>query len=186
MKFSIKELSLLGVMTALTVVVQFTFGMIAMLFTAVPGVPNLIIGFFSGSVLYIALRKLPKTGSLTIMSSVYGLIFVLISGRTFNFIGLLIGGLAGDLFSKFGRGYNNHGLTLLSLVIFRGIASIVSSILPFIIGVTQSETATAYVIFGIIGTIIGTFFGAIFGKKIFTKLKKAGVAKEINYGTAEI
>jgi len=174
-RFTTRELSLLGVMTALTIVVQFTFGMAAMLFTAIPGLPNFIIGFFSAAVLYVALRKLPKRGALTIMSVVYGLVFLLMSGRTFTFLGLAVGGLAGDLVGSTLGGCHKKWVTVTTLLVFRGVASLVAALLPVILKITQSDMAVVYILAGIGGTLAGTLAGALFGDKLNGRLQKAGV-----------
>lgn len=175
--FSMKDISVLGVMTALVVVIQFSAAMLMHL-TAValiPGLMQFVMAFLSCIILFTALKKVPKTGALSIMSAVYSLVTMLLSGSIVMGFGLIIGGLFGDLAAKMLGGIKKTLPLIIALVIYRTTQTTFSKLYAFITEMTQIQFVWYLIVLSIIASAVGALAGSLAGIKLTAKISKAGV-----------
>ncbi len=175
--FSLKQLSVIGVLTALVIVVQFITVIIlhAIGVAAIPGVMYFATAFVSSIILFVALRKVPKAGALSIIASVYSILIMLITGSLFMGLGLLIGGLFGDLTAKAAGGIQKTFPLIAALVVFRLFESASRNIFAVITSVTQVSWVWYLIALTIAASAIGALLGGYVGRSLSGKLSKAGV-----------
>ncbi len=175
--FSLKDISVLGVMTALVVVVQFAAAMLLHMtgIAIIPGLMQFVMAFASCIILFVALKKVPKAGALSIMSAVYSLVTMLLSGSILMGFGLVIGGVFGDLTAKWLGGIQRTTALIAALVIYRTSQTAFSKLYAFITEMTQVQFVWYLVVLSIIASAIGAVAGGLAGIKLTAKVSKAGV-----------
>jgi anaerobilin synthase len=175
--FTVKEISTLGVLCALVVVVNFMTAMTLHVLGAavIPGVMQFAMGFTSSLILYTALKKVPKAGALSIISAVYSFVTMLLSGSILMSFGLVIGGVSGDIFAKFAGGIQRGSAILGALFIYRICQTSFSSLYAYITGTTQVKLVWYLIAISIAASGLGAIAGAAAGIKLFGNLKRAGV-----------
>jgi len=175
--FTLKQLSVIGVLTALVIVVQFITAIIlhAIGVAAIPGVMYFATAFISSVILFVALRKVPKGGALSIIAGVYSILIMLITGSLFTGLGLLIGGLLGDAAAKITGGIQKTIPLIIALVIFRTSESAFRNLLAVVTSVTQVNWVWYLIALTIVASALGAAIGGFVGRSISGKLYKAGV-----------
>ncbi len=175
--FTIKDLSVLGVMCALVVVVQFVAAMLLHLVgvAVIPGVMQFVMAFASCIVMFVALRKVPKAGALSIMSAVYSMVTMLMSGSILMGFGLVIGGVLGDVTAKQIGGIHKTAPLIIALMIYRVSQTTFSKLYAFITDMTQVQLVWYLIVLSIIMSAIGAVAGGFAGMKLSRKITKAGV-----------
>ena len=175
--FSLKDISVLGVMTALVVVVQFAAAMLLHMtgIAIIPGLMQFVMAFASCIILFVALKKVPKAGALSIMSTVYSLVTMLLSGSVLMGFGLVIGGVLGDLVAKWLGGIQRTIPLIAALVIYRTSQTTFSKLYAFITEMTQVQFVWYLIVLSIIASAIGAVAGGLAGIKLTAKVSKAGV-----------
>lgn len=175
--FSMKDLSVLGVMCALVVVVQFAAAML--LHTAgialIPGVMQFVMAFASCIILFIALRKVPRFGALSIMSAVYSMVTMLLSGSILMGLGLIIGGVLGDITARRLGGIQKKFPLIAALVIYRTSQTTFSRLYAFVTDMTQVQFIWYLVVLSVIASMAGAITGGLAGMKLSKKITSAGV-----------
>lgn len=175
--FSLKDISVLGVMCALVVVVQFVAAMLLHMtgIAIIPGIMQFVMAFASCTILYVALKKVPKAGALSVMSAVYSMVTMLLSGSILMGLGLVIGGVLGDLTAKWLGGIQKTIPLIVALVIYRTSQTTFSKLYAFITEMTQVQFVWYLVLLSIMASAIGAFAGGLAGIKLTGKISKAGV-----------
>ncbi|AQQ09859.1 Oxygen-independent coproporphyrinogen-III oxidase 1 [Sedimentisphaera cyanobacteriorum] len=175
--FSLKDISVLGVMTALVVVVQFIAAMVLHMtgIALIPGLMQFVMAFASCIILFVAIKKVPKAGALSIMTAVYSLVTMLLSGSILMGFGLVIGGVLGDLTAKWLGGIGKTVPLIIALVIYRTSQTTFSKLYAFITEMTQVQFVWYLVVLSIIASAIGAIVGGLAGIKLTAKISKAGV-----------
>ena len=175
--FVFRELALLGVLSALVTVVSFASAILihATGLIAVPGLAGFLVSLSTATVVYVVLRKVPKFGSLIIISAVYALVLLL--GRPLTAPGVFIGGVVGDLYMKATRGHQGRWSPIVAIVIYQGIKESLGLVTPILVGATQSKVALVLLIVSVIGGIAGAFVGGLFGRSLMDRLAKSGVVR---------
>ncbi len=175
--FTIKDISVLGVMCALVIVVQFIFAMIFHItgIALIPGVMQFVMSFASCIILFIALKKVPKAGALSIMTAVYSMITMLLSGSILMGFGLIIGGVMGDITAKTIGGIQKTIPLIIALVIYRTSQTTFSKLYAFITEMTQVQLVWYLILFSIFASAAGAVAGGLAGIKLTKKITKAGV-----------
>jgi anaerobilin synthase len=175
--FSLKDISILGVLTALVVVVQFVAAMLLHLtgIAIIPGLMQFVMAFVSCIILFVALKKVPKAGALSIMSAVYSLVTMLMSGSLLMGFGLVIGGVLGDLVAKRLGGIDRTIPLIAALVMYRTSQTTFSKLYAFITEMTQVQFVWYLVVLSIIASAMGSVAGGLAGTKLTKKISRAGV-----------
>ncbi len=175
--FSLKDISVLGVMTALVVVVQFAAAMLLHMtgIAIIPGLMQFVMAFASCIILFVAIKKVPKFGALSIISAVYSLVTMLLSGSILMGFGLVIGGVLGDLTAKSLGGIQRTVPLITALVIYRTSQTTFSKLYAFITEMTQVQLVWYLVVLSIIASAVGAVIGGLAGIKLTAKVSKAGV-----------
>lgn len=175
--FTMKDISVLGVMSALVVVIQFVCAIIlhGTGIALIPGVMQFVMSFASCVVLFVALRKVPKAGALSIMSAVYSMVTMLISGSILMGFGLIIGGVLGDLTAKWMGSIRRTVPLFIALMIYRTCQTTFSKLYAFITEMTQAQFVWYLIVISIFAAAIGAFAGSLAGMKLSKKIVKAGV-----------
>jgi hypothetical protein len=175
--FSLKQLSVIGVLCALVIVVQFITVMVlhAVGIAAIPGVMYFATAFVSSIILFVALRKVPKAGALSIIAGVYSILIMLITGNLFMGLGLTIGGVMGDLTAKAAGGIGKTIPSIAALVVFRICESAFRNLFAVITSVTQVTWVWYLIGLTIVASAFGALVGGYVGKLFSGKLFKAGV-----------
>jgi hypothetical protein len=175
--FSLKDISVLGVMTALVVVVQFIAAMVLHMtgIALIPGLMQFVMAFASCIILFVAIKKVPKAGALSIMTAVYSLVTMLMSGSILMGLGLVIGGVLGDLTAKWLGGIQRTVPLIAALVIYRTSQTTFSKLYAFITEMTQVQFVWYLVVLSIIASAVGAVAGGLAGIKLTAKISKAGV-----------
>lgn len=78
MKYTTKDITLIGVVAALTVVIGYIFYLVGHLFP-IPGYKFVVFAPFLGFMMYIPVRKVGKMGVMTAVNLVFGLIMAMVS-----------------------------------------------------------------------------------------------------------
>lgn len=175
--FSIKDLSVLGVMCALVVVVQFVTAILLHVsgIAIIPGLMQFVMAFVSCILLYVALKKVPKAGALSIMSAVYSMSTMLLSGSILMGLGLVVGGVLGDLTASKLGGIHKTVPLIIALVIYRTSQTVFSKLYAFITEMTQVELVWYLIVLSIVASVAGAVTGCLAGMKLSGKISKAGV-----------
>ncbi len=175
--FSLRDISILGVMTALVVVVQFAAAMLlhTIGIAIIPGLMQFVMSFASCVILFVALKKVSKAGALSIMSAVYSLVTMMMSGSILMGFGLVIGGVLGDVAAKWLGGIQRTVPLIAALVIYRTSQTTFSKLYAFITEMTQVQFVWYLVVFSICASAVGAVAGGLAGIKLTAKVAKAGV-----------
>ncbi len=175
--FSIKDISVLGVMCALVFVTQFVAAMLLHVtgIAMIPGVMQFLMAFVSSIIMYVALKKVPKTGALSVMSLVYSLMTMLLSGSILMGFGLVIGGVLGDMAARMLGGISKTIPLITALIIYRTSQTTFSKLYAFITEMTQIQLVWYLIVLAIAASAIGALAGGIAGIKLTGKISKAGV-----------
>ena len=175
--FAFRDLALLGVLSALVIVVSFASLIVihATGLIAVPGLSGFLVSLSTSVVVYVVIRKVPRFGSLTIIASVYALVLIL--GRPMTAPGVFIGGLLGDLYMKATRGHTGRWSPIIALVIYQGVKEVFGMIAPVLFGAKQSKIVLALIVISALGGVAGAFVGGLFGRSLMDRLSKSGVVR---------
>jgi len=175
--FSLKQLSVIGVLCALVIVVQFIAAIIlhAVGIAAIPGAMYFATSLVSSVILFVALRKVPKAGALSIIAGVYSILIMLITGNLFMGAGLLLGGVLGDITAKVLGGIQKTVPLIAALVVYRTCETSLRNVFAVVTSVTQVHWVWYLIVLSVVASAIGALVGGFVGSSLSNKLLKAGV-----------
>lgn len=175
MKFKIKEIVFLAIMSGLLLLFSGLVAPIVMTSTQL-GMPQFAMSILFGIFITIALRKVPKIGSVLIMGIITGLVLLFMSPIMFfnQFVGALIVEIIVYLIYKNEK--NKKAITLSAILYPLVTIPITGIINIFAKGRTIGKQIGDVKIFILIllGTVVLSYIGTIIGHKIADELKKAG------------
>ncbi|WP_053955872.1 hypothetical protein [Inediibacterium massiliense] len=129
MKFSVKEITLIGITAAMMVAIGYVL-YVAGSFLPIPGSKFIMFSPFLGFILTMPIYKIKKIGVLSAISFVFGMIMSGIS--IFMGLAILASGIFSDLLSKIlFKNYNSTNKIMLSV----GLYPMCSLINSFLVGV---------------------------------------------------
>lgn len=177
-RFTVRELVLIGVLTALSVVLQtvVAVGLHMVPIAAIPGLMHGVMAFVSCLVLYVMARKVPRAGTLTIGLTTYGLAVLILKGSVFHSAGLVLGGVAADVFAHLRGGYQGRWTIIVALVLFRVIATAVAQLDKVVKQMTQVHLVWYFIALAILGAAVGAVLGGVAGRRFMDRMERAGVA----------
>ncbi|MBF7095508.1 MptD family putative ECF transporter S component [Alkalibacter mobilis] len=116
MKYSVKDITLIGLVAALTVVVGYVFYLAGSLFP-VPGYKFVVFAPFLSFMMYIPVRKIRKMGVMTIVNLVFGLLMSMVS--LIMSIAIISAGITAELVAwLIFRNYETEKKSILAVAIY--------------------------------------------------------------------
>lgn len=129
MKYTTKEITLIGVVSALTVVIGSVFYFIGHLFP-VPGYKFVVFAPFLGFMMYIPVRKVRKMGVMSAVSLVFGLIMSMVS--MIMSVAIIVAGVSAEILAwLLFRRYDSVKKTVLAVGLYPVTAVLSASYASF-------------------------------------------------------
>jgi len=172
-KFSTRDLTLIGITSALCIVLGVIVrGLVGLVVGKVPGLENFILGTAQGIILTIGILKVNRQYFLTMvglcMGAIYGFVF---PGHPFLFVTFFLSGIIGDLAGKFTHlSYKAP----VSVIFFRVSAGVLGILLAAWIGFSDTKLVWSLMIINNVAAGIGAGLGAYFGIRFFKDIQKTG------------
>ncbi len=168
-----RDLAFLGVYASLLALVNQTFGQVLM---RVPLVGGFLLAGITSGLLTIALYKVNRFGTLTLMSLIKGVFMSLgMGGHILVLPFAVIAGLLGDIAAKILGGYRRAPGLITGTIMHEAALSAFGYVVMCIFGFIAVPMFLEMFAIGVFGRMLGCVLGVVLGLRYVKELQRAGV-----------